>query len=284
MSSTSDDAQIAQYIEAGVESLIAVIFAFWGAWVGGLIEVFIGRKVTSSRERHRYILWSIALGALIISFSIFLLTQRGGVVTRSDGVDAEYVRQIGIGFAVASIVYAFGQYAQYTFSAQALSVVLVVLTYACATFATLTTTTDIYWIVFAFWLFGVLAGGYLTFVSQRIRNVYFYLNIVIWFLIWIHVILYGLWLILSVQVADIINVTTEAILYAVFDCLIFLSAGLLIGITFSGTESLFETAVMRKSRVYSNGQNRKVNVTRSVVNEMGGVPAVPDQYHRMKRY
>lgn len=265
---TTDTAETSQYVEAATEATLALVFVFWAAISGGLIQLFTGRKPTNFSMRHRYTLLVLAAGALSISLSIFVLTQRGGTFVRSDGVSSEYVRQIGLGFAVGSLVVAFGQYAQFQMASQYLSAFFVFLAYLCATLVTLSGDSDFYWIFFAYWFAAVVAGAYTTFVSQRIKAVAFYANIIIWFFIWLHVVLYGLWLILSVQIADVIDRSTEAILYLVFDVFIFLSSGVLIGVTFTMTQPLF----------LSKAQMEAMKMNMMKKKNMRGSPLPPDQY------
>jgi len=254
MSHTTNTAEIAMYVEASVLAALSLAYVVWASWAGGLVETFLGKRKNARMSYHRFALLAIAFGAMALSLSIFVMTQSEGITTRRDGVISEYARQIGLGVAVASIVFSFGQYAMFTEASTVVTVTLTLVAFACATFASLTSATNLYWVFFAYWLASVVASAYCTFVGQRIKDVYWYTNLVVWGLVWLHVALYGLWLILSPQVSDVINRSTEAILYAVFDCLIFLTAGVGIGVTFTATVPL--GAVMAPRNKWNHMQQR----------------------------
>lgn len=238
MSHTTNTAEVAMYVEASVEAVLSIVFLVWSVWAGGVIEAFMGRKMHIRKSHHRYSLLAIAFGALVLSLAIFTMTQSEGITTRRDGVISEYARQIGLGLAAASIVYSFTQYAMFRQASTVISLTLTLVAFACATFASLNSATNLYWVFFSYWFACVLSAAYATFVGQAIKDVYWFSNLLIWGFIWLHVVLYGLWLILSPQVADVFDRSTEAILYAVFDCLIFLTSGVGIGITFTATEHI----------------------------------------------
>ncbi len=240
------DIEIAQYVEAAVESLTGIIFALWGLWAGGFIATFMGRKSDARRYRHRFILYTLASAAIFMSLGMWILVEGGGDTIRSDGVNAEYGRQIAYLAGATGVVIALAHYGYFTFAAGSISAVLMAATYASLIFATLVVTTDLYWVLFAFWFFFLATGAYNTFTSFNIQPTIFYANYISAGLLYLHVVLHGLFLILSKMVSDEISLLVEASLYAAFGPLMLLVVGILIAVTFESTAPLFARRMIQK--------------------------------------
>jgi len=236
------NAEIAQYVEAALESFMGVVFLLWGWRAGGLIYSFIGRKSNRRRAAHRYMMYAMAIGAFFMG-AFMWITVEGGLdctTCRADGVNAEFGRQIGYMIGATSVVVALAIYGQFTWAALTVSAVLMMFTFTTTLLATFYgATTDLRWVLFVHWAFFIVLGAYNTSVSWGIEPAAFYANYVASFVLYTFVILDGLWLILSQQVTASFGLTTEAALYAAFGPGMFIIAGIILALTYVSTKPLF---------------------------------------------
>jgi hypothetical protein len=230
--------EIAQLVEASVYSLAFLVFGVWGLLVGGYMPGFAGRKTSAKRQAHRTVLWSICTGAFAAALGIFVLSEEGADFVRPDGRTSEYGRQIAIGVASLAIVYAYGIYSRYTASATRIALFFTFALYLCATLASVTSNYILWWIFFSFWFAALVILGLFGFTSINTYPTWIYGNYIAGFLFLVFVVLQGLWLILSEQVARQISTTVEAGLYTATDVLLLGAVGIIMGFTFPATRAL----------------------------------------------
>ena len=234
--------EIAQIVEAACYSLAFVVFGAWGLFIGGYIPGFYGRKSSPKRQAHRTVLWSIAIGAFAAALGIWVLSEHGADFIRPDGRNSEYGRQIAIGIASLALVYAYSIYSRYTAASTKIIAFFTFALYVCATLASVTSNSILWWIFFSFWLVCLVIVGLLGFTSINIHPTWIYGNYIAGIIFLAFVALQGLWLILSEQVARQISTTVEAGLYTATDIILLVAVGLILGFTFPITRALVNRA------------------------------------------
>ena len=252
----STNAEIAQIVEAGCYSFAFIIFGIWGLFVGGNVPGFLGRLHSGKKTTHRAILWSLAAGSFFAAGGIWLLSEEGADFVRSDARTSEYGRQIAIGVIALAIAYAYAMYSRYTHASTMIVTFFVFCMYACFTFASITSNSTHWWILFSFWFVSLLTVGILGFTSINIRPTAIYGNYVAGFFYLVFSVLQGLWLILSVQISRNLSISVEAGLYTATDILMLAVVGLIIGITFPGTNILVNSrgvSVIAEGKLLNKG-------------------------------
>jgi hypothetical protein len=230
--------EIAQLVEAACYSLAFLVFGVWGLLVGGYIPGFYGRKSSPKRQAHRTVLWAVAAGAFAGAYGLWVLSEEGGDFIRSDGRTAEYARQIAIGVASLAMVYAYAVYSRYTASGTRLALFFTFALYLFATLTTVTSNDILQWISLSFWLVALIVLALFGFASINIHPTWIYGNYIAGFIFLVFVMLQGLWLILSEQVAREISTTVEAALYTGTDIILLGAFGLIVGFTFPASRAL----------------------------------------------
>ena len=233
------DEEIAQLVEAVCYSVMWAIFLIWGFLVGANLPGFFGKVASPKRGTPRTVLYALAAGSFVAALGLWVLSEEGGDVVRSDGRTGEYSRQIAIGLASIAMVYAYAMYSRFTHSAMIISVFFVFVMYACLAFTTLTPSDTLQAIFLAFWLASLISLGLFGWSSIAIHGTWIYGNYVAGVLFLVFALLQGLWLILSEQVAREISTTVEAGLYTATDIFMLAIFGLILGFTFPGTRPLF---------------------------------------------
>jgi len=233
------NAEIAQYVEAGVETLFGIIFVVWGLFIARYMSTFLGRKSDYRRSRMKYILYILGLGCFIMSASIWILSQGGGTVVRTDGVTSEYGRQIGYAFGATAVAIALAIYGKFTLAGGSITAISMLLTFTAATLASVSTSTHLYWVIMSFWGFFIVVGAFSVFLGFGIKPTPWYSNFIAAGLLYLYVILSGLWLILGPQITDSFSHLTETALYTATGILM-LAIGFILAISYTSTRSLFE--------------------------------------------
>jgi hypothetical protein len=242
------NAQIAQYVEGSVEVLMGIIFGIWGLWAGGLISDFMGRLASPKQRQHRNVLYTMALGSVVMGLFVFIMAEGGLTFTRTvDGVLAEYSRQIGYLIGVSMFVYALSVYGMFTHGAWVHVTLLMALTYTCTLIATFFGySVDLRWVLFSFWAFFLVVGMYCSWAAMAIKVTPFYANYVAWAVLYVFVALQGIWLIISPMVTNSVSNDIQNYLYAAFAALVPVIVGIIIAATFYWTEPLYASG--NKSR------------------------------------
>jgi len=257
------NAEIAQYVEASLEVFLGICYAVWGMYIGGIIPTLMGKASDQRRAIQRHFLYALSGGAIAMGFFMFL-TVEGAVdcsagCGRPDGVNAEYGRQIGYLIGSTLTVIALGLYGYFTFAATSVSAFCMIMTFASTLLGTFYGfSTNLTWVIFAFWAFFIVVGGYNTFVSFGTQPTAFYTNYGAATLLYLFVILDGLWLILGVQVTNSFGITTEAGLYAATGNAMLLFVGVLLALTYTTTHTLYPRVV----KLYPYRQGNKPRFSR----------------------
>jgi hypothetical protein len=251
--------EIAQYVEAGVETFMGLVFGIWGLWAGGFIASFMGRVSSPRRRWHRYLLYILSLGSFVMGAFMWLTVEGAVDCTtgcRTDGINAEYGRQIGYGVGATAVVIAMAVYGQFTMAAGSVSAICMFLTYVMTFLGTFYgASTNLTWVIFVYWAFFICLGSYNTFVSWGIKPNVFYSNLFAAGLLYLFVILQGLWLILSQQVVGSFSLLTEAGLYAAFGPGMLIFVGVLLGFTYSSTVALWFKKHVKHVPGYPHGHH-----------------------------
>jgi len=187
----------------------------------------------------------LAFGAIVMGLSVFTISQSLGTYTRIDGVLSEYGRQVGYAIGMAAVAVAFAVYAELTFASGTIITVAMMVTYLGLVLSSISTMTTGYWIFLVGWGFFLLVGAYISFVAMGIRPIAWYANWVAWGLLYILVILHGIWLILSPEITNSFNADKENIAYAVTGPAVFLFPGLIMAFTFVDAVPLFRGGVRK---------------------------------------
>ena len=215
-------------------SVVLVVIGLVIGWNVGLNSTQDEKK----RRRHRGILWSIAIGALLFSVGMFFMVEETGFYTRSDGVVTVAAGWFARAVLAAFVVWALLESIYMTLSNTMIVIVVVLASYGGAILCNYVSTDETFAISLVAWGVFWLTAAVLTVIWTNTKRQAYLLGYISIGHVYLFALLQGLWLVLGDTVADVsgFNRTTEAYLLFATDVLFTGGATVLIGLAYFGNQ------------------------------------------------